>query len=217
MAAVDTPRAGGGPSILIVDDHPALRDGLEVLLAGKGIRVVGSTGGMRNALALARARRPDVIVLDLGLRERNGVELTTQLIAADPGCRVLVYSGEDDPERIRGALAAGAVGFAHKQMPVPDLAQAIKRVADGEAFMDPHIGNAVLRAAADVSPSVLTGRERQVLQLLARGLTGASAAAELGLAPETVRGYIKNAVRKLDAQTRTHAVALALAHHEIET
>jgi DNA-binding NarL/FixJ family response regulator len=200
-------------TVLLVEDHAALRKGMELLLRARGFRVVGVAGSAEQGLRLYKSRRPNVAVLDVGLGDGNGVTMAQQILELDPGAGVLVYTGLTDRESLDAAASCGARGFALKAGGPDELITAIRAVAGGGVHVDPAV--AAILAPSSRPGHVLTPREREILQLLAHGMTGEQAAGALFLSPETVRTHIRNAMRKLDAKTRVHAVALALHQREI--
>jgi DNA-binding NarL/FixJ family response regulator len=203
-----------GPlNLLIVDDHVALRRGMELLLRRAGHNVVGTAGDAEEAEALIPRRKPDVTLMDLGLPGRSGAELTRSLLAEDPDLRIVLYTGAADEHELLDALDAGAAGFALKSGDPDELENAIRAVAAGDDYLDPRLTPLLARAAT--GRRRLSPREREVLELLSRGFSGEDAAQELSLSYETVRTHVKNAMRKLEASTRVHAVALALQRGEI--
>jgi DNA-binding NarL/FixJ family response regulator len=200
-------------TILLVEDHLALRKGLELLLRARGFHVVGAGSSPEEGYRLFSARRPDVAVIDVGLGDGSGVQLAERILATDPEAGVLMYTGTPDPEAVDAAAHCGARGFALKSRGPDDLMRAIRAVAAGGVYVDPVV--ATLLAPSAAPARVLTDREREILSLLATGLTGEQVAAELFLSPETIRTHIRNAMRKLGAHTRVHAVALAVRQREI--
>lgn len=200
-------------TVLLVEDHLALRKGLELLLRARGFHVVGVTESAEHGLRLFETRRPDVAVIDVGLEAGNGIALAEQILERDPEAGVLVYTGMTDRESIDLAARCGARGFALKAGGPDELVTAIRAVAAGGVHVDPAV--AALLAPSIAAAHVLSAREREVLALLADGRTGEQAAQLLFLSPETVRTHVRNAMRKLGARTRVHAVALALRLGEI--
>jgi DNA-binding NarL/FixJ family response regulator len=192
--------------VLLVEDHAAVREGLALLLSRAGQVVVGSTGEVGHGLALAAARKPRVIVLDLDLGDEHGLAWLDRLQAAAPEARILIYTAAEEPGVLEAALAGGAAGVALKACSGAELVEAVRAVADGRRYLDPRLTE-ILRESVgnDLSP-----REKQVLELLAAGLTGEQVADRLFLSPETVRTHVRNAMRKLGAPTRARAVVLAL-------
>lgn len=200
-------------TVVIVEDHPVLRKGLEALLRTADIHVIGGADTADEGYRLVLARRPDVTVIDIGLQEGSGVELTERLLKDDPDAAIVVYTGLSDRRVIEAAAKSGARGFALKARNPSDLIDAIRVVAAGGMWIDPTVARIL---APSLTPGgVLSPREREVLDLLADGLTGEDVAERLVLSPETVRTHIRNAMRKLDANTRAHAVALAVRQREI--
>jgi DNA-binding NarL/FixJ family response regulator len=200
-------------TVLLVEDHAALRKGMELLLRSRGFHVVGVTGSAEEGYRLYEARRPDVAVIDVGLGDGDGIALAQKVLALDPAAGVLVYTGLTDRDSLDAAASSGARGFALKSGGPEELITAIRAVAGGGVHVDASL--AALLTRSRVPQRVLTAREREILQLLATGMTGEQVAEALFLSPETVRTHIRNAMRKLDAKTRVHAVALALHQREI--
>jgi DNA-binding NarL/FixJ family response regulator len=205
----------GQTTVLLVEDHLALRKGMELLLRARGFFVVGVADTAEEGFRLYGSRRPDVAVIDIGLGEGSGVTVAEQILALDPDAGVLMYTGMVDRESIELAARCGARGFALKAGAPDDLVTAIRVVARGGVHVDPAVASLLAPSAAP--GHVLTKREREILGLLAGGMTGEQAAGELFLSPETVRTHVRNAMRKLGAKTRVHAVALALRLREISS
>ena len=210
MAAEET-----NVTVVIVEDHVALRRGLELLLRGSECRVIGSAGDAAAAEPLIQRRRPDVAIIDINLPDGNGVELTRKLIADNGDLGVLLYTGVDDREVLTEALDCGARGFAMKAGAPEELRAAIRTVARGDSYVDKRIRPMLLERSTTERIGVLSPHEREVLDLLAKGLTGEDAAIQLSLSPETIRTHVRNAMDKLEANTRVHAVAIALRQGEI--
>jgi DNA-binding NarL/FixJ family response regulator len=202
-------------NVVIVDDHVALRRGMELLLRRAGHHVVGTAGDAEGGEALILRRQPDVALVDLNLPGRSGAELTRSLLAARPELRIVLYTGAADERQLLEALDAGAAGLALKTGDPEELEQAIRTVAAGDAYLDPRLTALLARDDADGRTKVLSPREREVLGLLSQGLSGEDAAKQLFLSSETVRTHVRNAMAKLGASTRVHAVALALQRGEI--
>ncbi len=202
-------------NVVIVDDHVALRRGMELLLRRHGHHIVGTADDAEQAEALILRRRPDVALVDLSLPGESGAQLTRRLLEQESDLRIILYTGAADESELLDGLDAGAAGFALKSGDPEELEEAIRTVADGGDYLDPRL--APLIARSDVGrPSVLSPREREILALLADGLSGEEAAKRLFLSSETVRTHVRNAMTKLGAATRVHAVALALVRGEIE-
>ena len=203
-------------TLAIVEDHVALRHGLELLLGRRGHVIAGAAADAAHGFELIRVAEPDVAVVDLGLPDETGAELTRRLLAEDPTTAVLLYTGVEDREKLSAALDCGARGFAQKAGPPQELIAAIRVLSKGGSYMDPRLSSQMLGRATTEPVSELSPREREVLDLLAQGLTGAQVAQRLFLSPETVRTHVRNAMTKLEARTRAHAIALALREKEIE-
>lgn len=199
--------------VAVVDDHVALRRGLELLLGRCGFRMVKGAESAAEAMETLLGDRPDVAVVDMRLGDDSGIALSRRLRERAPGLRVLLYTGIVDPALLQMGLEAGASGLVLKSGRPERLVAAIEIVAAGGRYVDPAIKEML---PADPRAGVLSPRERDVLRLLARGHTGVQAAGALTLSPETVRTHVRNAQRKLGAHTRTHAIVAALQSKEIE-
>lgn len=202
-------------SLVIVEDHVALRQGIELLLGRWGHVIAGAAADAAHGLELVRSLRPDVAIVDLGLPDETGADLTRRLLAEDPTAAVLLYTGVQERDKVSDALDCGARGFALKAGPPQELIAAIRVLSEGGSYMDPRLSSHMLGRATTEQIHELSPREREILDLLAQGLTGAQAAQRLFLSPETVRTHVRNAMTKLEARTRVHAVALALREKEI--
>jgi DNA-binding NarL/FixJ family response regulator len=176
-------------NVVVVDDHVALRRGMELLLRREGYHVVGTADDAEQAEQLILRRRPE------------------------PELRIILYTGSADEEELLDGLRAGAAGFALKSGDPNELKAAIRTVAEGGDYIDPRLTPLLRRAAP--GRKLLSPREREILELLAHGLSGEDAAKQLYLSSETVRTHVRNAMAKLDASTRVHAVALAMQRGEI--
>lgn len=190
--------------VMLVEDHLIVRQGLRALLeTQQGIEVAGEAGDGLEALALCRRLRPDVIVLDLGLPGKDGIQVAEELRRELPGCRVLVLSMHSGEEYVRSAVRAGVAGFLIKGAGLSDLVRAIRAVAAGEAFFCPAAAEVLARelrrsgAVAESAPGSLTEREREVLRLVASGKTSREIACMLGISPKTVEGHRANVMEKL--------------------
>jgi DNA-binding NarL/FixJ family response regulator len=204
-------------NVVIVDDHVALRRGMEMLLRRNGHHVVGAADDAESAESLITRRRPDVALIDLALPRESGAELTRRLLEADPGVRIVLYTGTTDERQLLEGLDAGAAGFALKCGDPDELEEAIRTVAEGRDWLDPRLKPLLARRNGNGHAHVLSPREREVLGLLSTGLSGEEAAKQLFLSSETVRTHVRNAMTKLGATTRVHAVALALKRGEISS
>jgi DNA-binding NarL/FixJ family response regulator len=202
-------------NVVIVDDHVALRRGMELLLRRSGHHVVGAADDAESAESLIMRRRPDVALIDLALPRESGAELTRRLLQANPDLRIVLYTGTTDERQLLEGLDAGAAGFALKSGDPEELEEAIRTVAEGRDWLDPRLKPLLARRNGNGHAHVLSPREREILGLLSKGLSGEEAAKQLFLSSETVRTHVRNAMTKLGATTRVHAVALALKRGEI--
>ncbi|GAA2749998.1 MULTISPECIES: response regulator [Kitasatospora] len=203
-------------SLLIADDDEVTRSGLGTLLAAQpGITVAGSASDGVEAVELARLLCPDVVLMDVRMPRRNGIEATRLLLRADGAVpKVVVITTFENDDYVTAALSAGASGFVLKRLPVPQIAEAIRVVAAGEAILFPAALRRMVTArplsSADALPrATLTGREEEVLRLMATGLSNPEIAQRLVVSMETVKTHVGNVLAKLGAQNRTHAVVLA--------
>ncbi len=197
-------------NVVIVDDHVALRRGVELLLRRHGHHVVGTADDAESAEALILRRRPDIALIDLALPGESGADLTRRLLAEHPAMRIVLYTGTADERQLLDGLDAGAAGFALKSGDPEELEEAIRTVAAGGEWLDPRVKALLSRSNGNGRVRLLSPREREILLLLSKGLSGEGAAKQLYLSSETVRTHVRNAMTKLGASTRVHAVALAL-------
>jgi DNA-binding NarL/FixJ family response regulator len=198
------------PSLVVIEDHQALREGLELLLGREGWEVVGSAGTAGEGGELVQRLNPDVALVDISLGEESGIDLTAQLVDTDPDRRIVLYTGSTDVEQLISGLDSGARGYALKEGTPKELTAALEIVAGGGTYVDPRLRPALLSERATRTQSVLSKRECEILDLLAQGLTGEQAAERLVLSAETVKTHVRNAMTKLEAHTRVHAIAIAL-------
>ena len=182
----------------------------------EGIDVVAQAAHGDEALAVLRARRIDVVLTDAKMPVMDGIELVRQCARSHPGLPVLVLTTFDEPDIVRGAIAAGAAGFLLKDTSIESLAEAVRAVADGGLVIDPRVARLAFttdgsRTAGDESPvlAVLTPTERKVASLVAEGLTNQAIAARMVLAEGTVKNHVSTLLHKLQAPDRT-ALALTL-------
>jgi DNA-binding NarL/FixJ family response regulator len=202
-------------TVVIVEDHLALRKGLELLLRDDEFSVIGTADDAEAGQRLIESRRPDVAIVDIGLPGSSGLDLTRKVLLAHPDLGVLLYTGIGDQDVLIRALDSGARGFALKAGSPEELLTAIRAVGRGETYVDERLRPLLLARYTTERIGVLSPREREVLDLLAQGLNGEEVAVRLMLSPETVRTHVRNAMEKLEANTRVHAVAIALRQGEI--
>jgi DNA-binding NarL/FixJ family response regulator len=197
--------------ILIVDDHAVVRAGLEQLLSRvEDFSVIGSAADGREAVEAAVEHRPDVVLMDLSMPSMGGIAATEEIVAATDEIRVVVLTSYSDRDRILNALDAGAVGYLLKDADPPELIAGIRAAADGESPLHPKAASAVLRARAERKPAQeLSEREREVLELVADGLSNQKIAAQLGISEKTVKAHLTSVFRQLGVDDRTQAAVWA--------
>ncbi len=200
---------------LIVDDHEVVREGLRLSLSrAPHIRVVGEAADGASAVALAERRLPDVVLMDVRMPDMDGLEATQKLLEAVPNANVLMFTAYSERALLTRALDSGARGYILKETSHATLVRAIEKVAEGGSYVDPGLMPAFLEGRD--REDLLTAREREILQLLANGLSNADAAEKLFISQETVKSHVRHILTKLEADTRTHAVAIALRQSIIE-
>jgi DNA-binding NarL/FixJ family response regulator len=200
--------------LLVVDDHPVVREGLRTMLSDTAIALVGETGTAAEAIRLATDLAPDVVLLDLGLPDLDGLSAVARLKQVRAQAAVLVLTMHDDPALVRGAVQAGASGYVLKGVGRQELLAAIQAVHHGEAVLDPLL----LRTLTDRNPAVpgppgpgpLTSIEHDVLQLIAGGLTNREIAARMRWSVATAKKYVQRVLVKLEVSDRTQAAVVAL-------
>ncbi|MER5335466.1 response regulator transcription factor [Micromonospora sp. NPDC002717] len=207
---------GGVIRVAVVDDHPVFRLGMTALLASTaGLRVVGEAADADEALRVAATLRPDVMVMDLHLGGRSGVEATREIVGRHPGIGVLVVTMLDDDDSVFAALRAGARGYLLKGAAPGEVERAVRAVANGEVLLGPAVAARAVgflagaRAAGPVPFPELTDREREVLDLVAQGLSNVVIARRLTLSPKTVRNHLSNVLTKLQVADRGQAIQRA--------
>lgn len=208
------------PSIRVVlaDDHAVVRKGIREFLESAGdIQVVGEAADGDAAVRLVAEHRPDVAVLDIRMPGASGIEATREIKARHPGVGVLILTAYDDDPYVFALLQAGANGYVLKTASSSELVQAVRTVARGESALDPAVAHKLVQQlttgrpqAAAGTPEALTGREVEVLHLVARGLTNKAIGQKLGISDRTVQGHLANIYGKLNVNSRTEAVTEAL-------
>jgi DNA-binding NarL/FixJ family response regulator len=214
-------------SVLLADDQPLLRRGFRMILeAEQGLTVAGEAGDGAEAVELARRVRPDVVLMDIRMPGTDGIEATRRITAAEPGVRVLVLTTFDLDEYAFGALRAGASGFLLKDVRPHELVAAIRTVASGDAVVSPRVTRRLLEEYAQQLPvagadagadqanrypalSSLTEREREVLAVVAQGLSNTEIAASLFVSETTVKSHVGRILAKLGLRDRVQIVVLA--------
>lgn len=197
--------------VMLVDDHAVVRAGLRRLLEDAGgVEVCGEAGTAKEAVELVEIRRPDVVVLDIGLPDADGLELVDTLRTKGRGSRVLVLSMHDEPERVERSFAAGADGYLVKDAAEGELIAALEAVQRGERYLYPPLGAAMIKAASAPPRDPLTDREREIVRLLALGHTNAEIASQVFLSIRTIEAHRAHAMSKLRLSSRAELVAWAL-------
>jgi two-component system response regulator NreC len=213
--------------VLLAEDHTIVREGLKALLDGRGdMIVVAEADNGHAAVIAAKQHRPDIVVMDLKMPRLNGVDATKAIRSALPGTHVVILSMYSTAEHVRPAIRAGANGYLLKGSGLADLVAAIKAVAAGNVFFSPEVARVVLEdaplkvklAGSDREVSELTGRERQILKLVAEGRSSPEIARDLNLSIKTVEGHRSRVMSKLDAKNVAglvrHAIRLGLVSPE---
>jgi DNA-binding NarL/FixJ family response regulator len=207
--------------VMVVDDHPMWRDAVARDLTEAGYDVVASAANGAQALRIAGATRPDVVVLDLQLPDMSGVEVTRGLRAAHPAVRVLVLSASGEQQDVLDAVKAGAVGYLLKSAARPEFLDAVRRTADGDAVFTPGLAALVLGefrrlAAAPARDGAdaprLTERETEILRMVATGRSYKQIATRLVLSHRTVQNHVQNTLSKLHLHNRIELVRYAIEH-----
>ncbi len=201
--------------LALVEDHAALREGLELLLSKSGCEVLGTADAEESGFVLVEREDPDVVVVDVTLADGDGIALTRRLLEAKPDRGVVIYTGSSDEEHLLDGLDSGARGYALKEGATDELMEAITAVAGGGTYVDPRLRPSLLSQKATQRQPSLSAREREIMSLLAEGLTGEEVAERLFLSAETVKTHVRNAMSKLEARNRVHAIAIALRQGEI--
>jgi len=194
---------------LIVDDHEVVREGLRLALSrASHIRVVGEASDGAAAVALAERRKPDVVIMDVRMPGMDGLEATKQISQRAPGTAVIIFTAYSERTLLSRGLESGAKGYILKEAPHDTLLRAIEKVVAGDGYVDPALMPAFLSGRD--RDDMLTAREREILQLLADGMSNADVASKLFISQETVKSHVRHILTKLEADTRTQAVAIAL-------
>jgi two-component system, NarL family, response regulator DevR len=201
--------------VMLVDDHEVVRKGLRTMLeAQEDLEVVAEAGTAEEAVLRARSYKPDVVVMDVRLPDRSGVEACRDIRAERPEIAVLMLTSFSDDQALFDSIMAGAAGYVLKQVRGTDLIDAISRVAAGQSLLDPTVTARVLeRLRAPQAPEEdldsLTDQERRILDLIAEGLTNRQIGERMFLAEKTVKNYVSNVLMKLGMSRRSEAAAYA--------
>jgi DNA-binding NarL/FixJ family response regulator len=201
---------GESITCVVADDHPAMRAAITDVLSDYGMTVLGAAADGEEAVERIESARPQVAVVDVRMPLLSGIEVARRVATTTPGTAVLLYTAYGDRSLLAEALDVGARGFVLKEAPVVELVRAVERVAAGESYVDPVLAGVLVGIGLNQRIPALTEREREVLRLLADGLSNEEIGKRLFLSPQTVRTHVRKAMVKLEAETRTHAVATAL-------
>ena len=195
--------------VLLADDQAMVRQGFGALLdAQDGMMVVGEATNGEEAVRGCRELRPDVVLMDVRMPGMDGLEATRSLTDQAPDSKVLIFTAYSERSLLSRAFDSGANGYILKEAPHQTLVRAIEKVAAGEGYVDPALMPAFL--AGKEGTDMLTTREREILKLLADGMSNSDVADKLFISQETVKSHVRHILTKLEADTRTHAVAIAL-------
>jgi two-component system, NarL family, response regulator LiaR len=203
--------------VLVVDDHPVVRQGLRSFLQTvDGIEVVGEAADGDEATKLAAALDPDVVLMDLSMPTVDGIEATRRITAASTTTKVIALTSFATDDKVFPAIRAGAAGYLLKEAEPAEVAEAIAKVHRGEPILHPSIAERLMREVAASTPRAnrtdLTGRELEVLRLIAAGRSNREISRELGVAEKTVKTHVSNVLSKLGVQDRTQAALYAVQH-----
>jgi DNA-binding NarL/FixJ family response regulator len=211
----------GAIRILLVDDHEVVRVGLRALLSSHpGLSVVDDAASGRDAVEKALCYKPDVVIMDLRLPEKDGVEAIRTIRAKCPQIRILVLTAFSDDQLLFDAVAAGANGYILKEINGEKLVEALRALARGESLLDSRVTERILRRFKEgplrpetTAFSSLSFQERRILTLIVDGNSNREIGVQLHLSEKTVRNYVSQILSKLGLQSRTQAAAYALRHH----
>jgi DNA-binding NarL/FixJ family response regulator len=197
--------------LLLVDDHPLVRDGLRARLeVVPGFEVVGEAGNADEAQERMAALRPSLVLMDVGMKAVNGIDLTAMLLAQEPALQVLMLSMYDNPEYVQRAMQAGARGYVLKDAPASEIIAAIEAVAAGGTFLSPAVSRRLFRN--QTPRPLLSSREAQILSALARGLSSKQIAREMDVSVRTVEAHRQSIKRKLALDGQAELIKYAVEH-----
>ena len=207
--------------ILLVDDHEVVRLGLRTLLSSYNqFEVVGEAGDAQEALEKTARCRPDIVVMDIRLPGKSGIEATREIVENHPETKVIILTSYADDDLLFDAISAGASGYVLKQIGGNDLVRALETVGRGDSMLDPAVTQRVFqrvreneRRAEDETFASLTDQELNILALITEGLTNKEIAARVFLSEKTVRNYVSSILNKLNLSSRAEAAAYAVRHH----
>lgn len=198
-------------TVVLVDDHTMLRQGLRRALESEGVKVVGEAGDGEDAVRVCLAAKPDVVLMDVSMPGTDGIDATKRLVGADNRMRVVMLTMHIDRDVIDRAIKAGAVGYLTKDASINEVLEAIRLAANGDRPMSPRLAAAMLtEAKSNSSDPIISQREEEVLQLVADGFGTTEIAEKLFISQKTVKNHLASIYEKLDARDRTQAVLMAV-------
>ncbi len=213
------PEPSGEPiRVFLLDDHELVRRGIKDLLESEGdIVVVGESGLAEEATRRSPALRPDVAILDGRLPDGSGIDVCREVRSRDPEIKALILTSYDDDDALFAAIMAGAAGYILKQVRGTDFLDTVRRVAQGQSMLDPHVTAQVLERVRNGPPvdhelDRLTSQEQRILELIGEGLTNRQVAEHMFLAEKTVKNYVSSLLAKLGLTSRTQAAIFATKH-----
>lgn len=225
MKAATSPVKTQKVRVLIAEDHSIVREGIKMILAAQeDFAVVGEAKDGEEALRLTEALHPDVVVMDISMPRLNGIDATRQIRQAFPGTQVLILTMHEEESYVFQLLQLGAAGYVLKRAAATDLVDAVRAAYRGEAFLYPAVARSVVQdylerlrsGGSSARPDGLTDREREVLVLIAEGLTNAQIADRLSISVKTVQTHRTHIMEKLDLHDRSHLVRYAVRKGLIE-
>lgn len=199
----------GSISVMLVDDHTMLRQGLRRSLEHEGLEVVAEASNGAEAVRLALSARPDVVLMDVSMPDVDGIEATRQLMRADARQRVVMLTMHVDRDVVERSVKAGAVGYITKDSSVKEVVMAVRMAADGDRILSPRVARA-LDAQPASDDALLSPREEELLQYIADGLGSAEVAERMCISPKTVKNHLASIYDKLGAHDKTQAVLTAV-------
>ncbi len=200
------------PTVMLVDDHTMLRQGLRRSLETEGIPVIAEASNGEEAIKMALDAKPDVVLMDVSMPQIDGIEATRRLVQADARQRVVILTMHIDREVIERAMKAGAVGYMTKDSTVKEVVMAVKLAANGDRILSPRLAEVMLQEAKhpDEHVSLLSPREEELLQHIADGLATSEVAEKMYISQKTVKNHLASIYEKLKARDRTQAVLMAV-------
>jgi len=205
--------------ILLADDHALIRQGLRALLEKQGFQVVAEASNGQEALRSAEKTQPDVAIIDINMPLLNGVDAARELKKSSPKTKVMLLTQHDEDQYVAASLRAGVRGYVLKSQAADDLVHAIQEVCRGSVYLSPNISGAVVDAylsRTDDSPDPLSGRERQVLQLVGEGKSTKDIAVHMGISVKTAESHRARLMKKLDIHETASLVRYAIRHGLIQ-